>query len=166
MIVPVILSRLNRCKGCIDKMTRYLRVKLTLFSAEYLLSRCWSFDNVKNGFVYLLHQEALVFPQICIRHYCLFTYTCSHFTYSTRRLPPKGEGFQRIQLHLWSTKSPFTDVVYSLATTYKILDPLAGDQLLLLWLSCFFLNVEDKEADVELIGTEIQDNILLCTYLI
>ena len=51
-------------------------------------------------------------------------------------------------MHLWSTKTPLKDVVYSLATTYKILDLLAGVPAV----------VEGKEGDVGLIGAEIVDS--------
>ena len=103
-IIPAIVVMWNRCKGRIDKMTRHLDAMCFIFRKgspkQQLIMR-----EFKKMILSVLFSKKHCFPQEEV---------------------PKGKGFTRIQLHLSHETDTMKDVLFTMASTYKIINPTTG----------------------------------------
>merc|ERR1711862_1002355 len=103
-LVPVIVTRWNRCKGRIDEMTR-------------LLSHM--------NFVYRRASAKQILIMRELKKLALSTYFIKKHCFPSTP-PLKDLGYQQIQSHIWGQKTPLKHILYRLATEYTILDQAAG----------------------------------------
>ena len=108
-ILPVVITMWNRAKGRIDEMTRHLDSML--------------FDFSKGT-----PKQRLVIREIM--KLALSVYFAKRHCFPSKTVP-KGQGYTKIQSHLWHLGKGFTvkEVLYQLATTYTVRNKILGRKL-------------------------------------
>ena len=105
-ILPVIITMWNRAKGRIDEMTRHIDSML--------------FDLPKGS-----PKQRLVMREMM--KLCLSVYFSKKHCFPSKPVP-KGQGYTKIQVHLWHLRKEFTlkEVLLKLATTYTVRNQIKG----------------------------------------
>ena len=101
-IIPAIVVMWNRCKGRIDEMTRHLDAMCFIFRKgspkQQLIMR-----EFKKMILLVLFSKKHCFPHEEV---------------------PEGKDFTRIQSHLLHGSDTMKDVPFTMASTYKIINPI------------------------------------------
>jgi hypothetical protein len=103
-IIPEIVSRWNRSKGRVDEMTRYLDGMSVPFPK----------GSPKQQLVIREFKKMAVNVRFILKH-CFPT-----------KQPPSGKGYSALQRHHKHLNISMKDILFELATNYKIMNPIRG----------------------------------------